>query len=126
MNAEPFAAERGPERGQDQREARRGVGGDQAVGEPVQPGQLAAGGGVDLLAGQQRDHVVGVRVGRAQVRDDPALAQHHDAIGEPEHLVDVVAGQQDGRTLLPQVHDQRFDLGRFLDAERGRGLVQGE
>ena len=94
----------------------RRVGAHQPVGQPVQPGELAAGGGVDLLAGQQRDHVVGMRVGRAQVGHDPALAQHHDAVGEPEHLVDVVAGEQDRGALLAQAHDQLFDLGRFLDA----------
>ena len=83
----------------------------------MQPGELLAGGGVDLLAGDQRDHVVGVGVGGTQVAHDPALPQHHDAVGEPEHLVDVVAGQQDRGALLPEAHDEFFDLGRFLHAE---------
>jgi len=63
------------------------------------------------MAGKQRHHVVGVRVARAQVRHDAALAQHHDAVGEAEHLVDVMAGEQDRRALLPQAHDQLFYLG---------------
>ena len=78
-----------------------------------------------VLAGEQRDHVVRVRVGRAQVGDHPALAQHHDAVGEPEHLVDVVAGEQDRGALLAQAHDQLFDLGRFLDAQRRRWARPG-
>ncbi len=124
VNAQPLGAERRAERGQDQRQARARVGAHQAVCQPVQPGELAAGGGVDRLTGQQRDHVVRVRVGRAQVSEDPALAQHHDAVGEPEHLVDVVAGEQDRGALLAQVHDQLFDLSRFLDTQARGRLVQ--
>ena len=90
----------------------------------MQPGELAPGGGIDLLAGQQRHHVVGVRVRRVQVGGDPALPQHHDAIGEPEHLVDVVAGEQDRCALLAQPQDQLLDLSRLLHAERGGGFVK--
>jgi hypothetical protein len=71
-------------------------------------------------------HIVRVGVGRAQVGRDPALAQHHDPVGQPEHLVDVVAGQQDRGALLPQAHDQLFDLSRLLHAQRRRRLVQGQ
>ena len=126
MNAQPLAAEGRAERGQDQRQARRRVGRDQPVGEPVQPGELLAGGRDRLPTGDQRNHVIGVGIGRAHLAHDPALPQDDDAVGEAEHLVDVVAGQQDRGALLPQRHDQLFDLRCFLHAERGGRLVQGQ
>ena len=126
VNAQPLAAEGRAERGQDQRQARRRVGRDQPVGEPVQPGELPAGGGDRLPAGDQRNHVVGVGIGRAHLAHDPALPQYDDAAGQAEHLLDVVAGQQDRGALLPQPHDQLFDLCCFLRAERGGRLVQGQ
>ncbi len=126
MDAQLFGAERRPERGHDQGQAGRGVGRDQPVGQPVQPGQLTAGGGVNRLAGDQRHHVVRVCADRIQVGHDPALAQDHDAVGQPEHLIDVVAGQQDRRALLPQPGDQLLHLGRLHHPERSGGLVQGQ
>ena len=56
--------------------------------------------------------------------DDPALSEHHDAVRQPEHLVDVVAGKQDRGALLAQAHDQLFDLRRLHHAQRRRRLVQ--
>ena len=58
------------ERRQDQRQARGRVGRGKAVGEAVQPAELAAGRGVGLLPGDQRDDVVGVGLGGVHVGDD--------------------------------------------------------
>ena len=77
-----------------------GSAGREPVGEPVQPAELAARRGVDLLPGDQRDDLVGVRLRPVDVGDEPAVAQHDDAVGEPEHLVDVVRDQQDRGALL--------------------------
>ena len=60
VDAQPLAAERGAQRRQDQRQAGRRIRRDQAVGQPVQPGELAARRGVDLLARHQGHDVVGV------------------------------------------------------------------
>ena len=126
VNAEPFGVQRRPERGHDQRQAGRGVGRHQPVGQAMQPGELAAGSGVHRLAGDQRHHIVRVGADRVEVGDDPALAQHHDAVGQPEHLIDVVAGQQDRGALLAQPGDELLDLSRLHHPERGGGLVQGQ
>ena len=100
VDGEPLAAERGAERGQDQRQRRRRVGGDEPPGEPVQPGQLAARGGVHGLPGDERHHVVRVHLARRHLGDHPAVPQHDDPVGEPEHQLRVVAGQQDRGALL--------------------------
>ena len=126
VDAQPLGAKGSAERGQDQRQAGGRIGRHQPVGQPVQAAELAARRGVHLLAGQQRDHVVGVGGARIQVARDPALPQHHDPVGEPEHLLDVVTGEQNSGALLAQAHDQRFDLRRLLDAQGCRGLVQGQ
>ena len=68
--------------------------------------------------------VVGVHLGRVDLGDHPAVPQHHDPVGEPEHLVDVVAGQQDRGALLAQAADQLLDLGGGPDAQRGGRLVE--
>ena len=126
MHAQLLRAEGRAERGQDQRQARGGIGRHQPVGEAVQPGQLAVRGGVHRLSRQQGHHVVRVGAQRVQIGDDPALPQHQDPVGQPEHLVDVVAREQDRGALFPQPGDELLDLGRLDDPERCGGLVEGQ
>ena len=59
VDADRLGGQGGAERGEDQRQAGRRVGRDQAVGEAVQAGELAPRRGVDLLAGEQRDESSG-------------------------------------------------------------------
>ena len=66
--------ERGAERGEDDGEARRGVDMGEPADQAVQPVELAAGRGVDRLAGHERDDLVGVRGGGRDVGDHPAVA----------------------------------------------------
>ena len=124
VDAEPLAAERGAERGQDQRQARGRVGGDQPPGQPVQPGELAPGRGVDRLARDQRHHVVRAHLVGADLGDHPAVPQHHDPVRQPEHQPGVVAGQQDRGALLAQPGDEPLDQRRLLHPERGGRLVE--
>ena len=124
MDAQPLAAERRAERRQDQREAGRRVRRHKPVGQPVQPGQLAAGRGVDLLPGHQRHHVIGVHLLRKHVGHDPAAPEHHDPVGQAKHLIDVVAGEQDRRAPLTQAGDQLLHLGSLDDAQRRGRLVE--
>ena len=73
--------------------------------------------GRDPRAGQLR---------RLAERDDPALAQHGDAIGELLRLVEVVRRQEDGLAELAQRADHlpRGAAGRRVEA--GRRLVEEE
>jgi DDE superfamily endonuclease len=100
------------------------VRGHQPAGEPVQPEQLAAGRGVDLLTGHQRHHIIGVHLAERHPADQPALPEHGYPVGQPEHLADVVAREHDRRALLAQPHDQLLDQGGHPDAERGGGLIE--
>src|SRR5262249_60085911 len=55
------------------------------------------------------------------IADPPRVPQHHDPVGEPEHLRRVVAGEQDRGVLLAKPGDQPLDQGGLLHAERGGG-----
>ena len=59
--------------------------------------------------------------GRAAA-DDAAVLHHRQPVGEVEHVVDVVADQEDADALVRQFADQRADLARLLGAE-GRGRL---
>ena len=58
--------------------------------------------------------------------DDLAVLHHSDAIGEVEHVVDIVADQEDADAVGLQLLDQLADLRRLLRPERGRRLVHDE
>ena len=124
VDGQALAAEGGAERGQDQRERRRRVGGDEPPGEPVQPGELEARRGVDRLAGNQRHHVVRVHLARQQLRDHPAVPQHHDPVRQPEHQLRVVRRQQDRGAPRAQPGDQPLDERGLPHRERGGRLVE--
>ena len=124
MDAQSLHAQRGPERRQDQRQARGRVGRDEPVGETVQPRQLAAGRGVDSLARLQRGDVVRMARVRVELADHLAMAQHDDPVGDPEHLLGVTADQQHGRSLLTQPRDQVLQIRGLGRAQRRRRLVE--
>jgi hypothetical protein len=54
----------------------------------------------------------------------PAVPQYHDPVCQPEHEVDVMAGQQHGRPPGALAPDQLLDLAGHRDPERGGRLVQ--
>jgi hypothetical protein len=56
-------------------------------------------------------------------RDDAAIDQHRDAVGEREHRLHVVLDQHDG-DFLPQLLQQRHHARGFGDAEAGHRLVE--
>ena len=58
--------------------------------------------------------------------DHPPVPEHHDAVGQPEHLVDVVGDQQDVGPLQRAGWGEPLDLGGLGDAEGRGGLVQDE
>jgi hypothetical protein len=56
--------------------------------------------------------------------DAPSVAQHGDAIGEPEHLVEPVADVDDGGAALRQGAHGGEQMRRLRRAEHGGGLVE--
>ena len=86
--------------------------------------------GVEERAARAAQHRLHHRVGLGgpgvELAGHPAVAQHHDAIGDDEHLAEVVRDVDDGRPSLAQpAHDGEDRLGLAL-AERGGGLVHHE
>src|SRR5205085_8048573 len=66
-------------------------------------------------------------VGRRALRDELALVQHDDAIGERAHHVHLVLDQQHGLVALRlDVADEIEDHRHFVDAHAGGGLVEHE
>ena len=63
------------------------------------------------------------RGGRA---DQTTVPQHRHAVGEPEHLVHLVRGVDDGDAAATQHVDRLEKRGDLVVGERGRGLVQQE
>jgi len=124
VDAQPLAAERRAQRGQDQGQAGGWVRRHETVGEAVQPGQLPPCGRVHLLAGQQGHHIAGMHLARCHLGDELAVPKYRDPVGQPEHLADVVARQQDRGALRTDPRDQVFHQGRFLHAQRGGRLVE--
>ena len=57
---------------------------------------------------------------------DPAVVHDADPVGQVEHVVDVVADQEDADALVLELPDEVPDLGRLGRAERGGRLVHDE
>ncbi len=64
-------------------------------------------------------HVTRVHIGRHL-----AVPEHHDAIRDPAHHVDVVAGDHHRRALLPQRRNQFLDLSGLPHSQRSGRLVK--
>ena len=124
VDAQPLAAQRGAQRGQDQRQARRRVRDDQPAGQAVQPGQLAARGGVHLLPGQQRDDVVRVHLaGRTSATTRPCRST---TIRSASRNIWSMSWQA-SRTVVPCSRTPTISSSTCADighAERGGRLVQ--
>ncbi len=54
------------------------------------------------------------------------MAQYDYPVGHPEHLVDVVRNQYDGRPLLTEGRNEPLYLGALADTKREGGLVQDQ
>ena len=126
MDAQALAVEGRPQRRQYDGKARRRVSRGQLVDEALEPAELAPGRGLDLLPGQQGDHVVSVARQGVDVGHDPPVAQHQDPVRQPEHLVDIVRNQQYGRALFVESRNELFDLARLVHAEGKGGFVEDE
>ena len=96
-------------------------------------GRLSPGSTCGLLEAEQdgaAHHHLGelgfVRLRRRGLAHDGAPSQHRDAVGDREHLVELVADEHDrlaGVTQLPQVVEQVLGLGR---GQHRRGLVEDQ
>ncbi len=58
--------------------------------------------------------------------DEPAVFHHRHSVGEVEHVVDVVADEEDADPLLLELDDEFGDLLRLLRPERGRRLIHDQ
>jgi len=76
------------------------------------------------------DHHTGERLlGGAGARNCAhrlAAAQHGDAVGDLEHLAELVRDEDDRRAVLPQSSQDRHQLGDLLRREHGGRLVEHE
>ena len=78
----------------------------------------------DLDARDQRGDVVGVDLERRHLGDDAPVAQHGDAVGEVEHLLEAVRDEQDRGAAGAQLVEQLLDDAGLAHAERRRRLVE--
>jgi hypothetical protein len=69
------------------------------------------------------------------VRDDPAVFDHHDVVGDHLDLMEKVRGQQDGPAAVRELTQQVThppdagrvkSVGRFVEDEHGRASDQGD
>ena len=124
VDAQLLLADRGGHGRDDQGQRGRRFHLRQLLDQAAQAAELAAGGRVDLDAELQRHHVVGVDLERRHLGHHLALAEHDDAVGQVEHLVQLVGDEQDRRARPPQVaHGVEQHLGLGL-AQRRRRLVE--
>ena len=65
-------------------------------------------------------------VGLADGVDEPAVVHDADPVRQVEHVVDVVADQEDADALGLELADQVADLGRLGRAERSGRLVHDQ
>ena len=56
--------------------------------------------------------------------DQPASLENGDPVAVLEHVIEVVADQQDRESLVAHLPDQRIDLSCFFNAERRGRLVE--
>ena len=74
---------------------------------------------------QPREPVLGRAAARQRLDLLPA-AQHGDAVGDLEHLVELVADEDDRHALAHEVLEDAEELERLLRREHGRRLVEDE
>ncbi len=96
------------------------------VHQAAQALQLGAGAGVGRHPRHQRHQVVGVQLARRGVGHDPAVAQHDDAVGQPEHLLDAVRHEQQGVAGGAAPAEQSLHRAGLADAQRGGGLIEDQ
>ena len=61
---------------------------------------------------------------RGQFADLAAVAHHDDALGEPEHLLELGRDEDDGEALLGQLGDLALDVGLRADVDAAGRLVE--
>jgi hypothetical protein len=66
------------------------------------------------------------RPGRRRLTDDLAPPEHRDAVGDLEHLVELVADEHDGLARLTELAEVREQLLRLRRRQDGRGLVHDQ
>ena len=78
----------------------------------------------DVPTEHRGDHLELGRLGDRAGPDPPAVAQDRDPVGDLEHLVEVVADEEQGDAGAAQASDHPEQLGHLARLERGRRLVE--
>ena len=86
----------------------------------------AVDGQLDLATDHQLGQVVLVRLCRDALADDTATPDHRDPVGDLEHLVQLVADEDDAVTLGGEPAQDGEDLLGLLGREDRRRLVEDE
>src|SRR5215210_5056172 len=79
-----------------------------------------------FAAHHQLGEVVLVRLRGHPRPDDPAAANDGDPVGNRQHLVELVADEDDARALGLEAAEDAKDLERLLGRQHGRRLVEDE
>ena len=81
---------------------------------------------LNLAADHQLGQVLLARLGRQPLADHPAAPDHRDPVRYLEHLVELVADEDDAPAALGQAAQEEEDLLRLLRREHGRRFVEDE
>ena len=72
------------------------------------------------------DRALRRRLGARHGRDQPAVAEHRDLVGDLEDLLQPVADEEDGDALVAEVADELEELGDLVRRERRGRLVHDQ
>jgi len=77
-----------------------------------------------LATNHQLGGVIFVGLARQTLADHPAAPDDCDPVGDLEHLVQLVADEDDAVALIAQPPQHGEDLGSLLRSQNGRGLIE--
>ena len=79
-----------------------------------------------IAADQERREIVLVRLGRLALADDATAPDDCDPVGDLQHLVQLVADEDDAVSFVGQPAEHAEDFLRLLGGKHGGGLVEHE
>ena len=79
-----------------------------------------------IAADHERREIVLVRLGRLALADNATAPDDRDPVGDLQHLVQLVADEDDAVPLVGQPAEHAEDFLRLLGGKHGRWLVEHE
>ena len=80
----------------------------------------------EIAPDHQPPQSAGIGRARRHGRDQPSAAQHRDAIGDAQHLVELVADEDDRAAIGREAAQHGQKLVHLLRGQHGRGLVEDQ